>query len=173
MGPTISACWDTPPPRSRQSPPPREQADTPCEQTPPRSRHPLGSRHPPWEQTPPGADTPLWEQTPPEQTPLTPPPPGGDPLGADPPPGHCMLGNTVNKRAVRILLECNLVYDLFLQGLGGHGPLGPLDPLLVIIAYLNESHKVHRQLLSICTVVTHSFDCSWLQPRQRGSGLCT
>ena len=53
---------------------------------------------------------------PPEQTPLPPeqtPPPGADtphPLGADtPPPAQSMLGDTVNARAVRILLECKLV----------------------------------------------------------------
>ena len=61
----------------------------PWGQTPPRSRHPPGadtprSRHPP------GADTPPQEQTP-------------------PPPVQSMLGDTVNARAVRILLECNLV----------------------------------------------------------------
>ena len=61
--------------------PPSLGADTPLEQTFPR------------EQTPPlGADTPL-EQTPLEQT----------------TPAQCMLGDTVNKRAVSILLECNLV----------------------------------------------------------------
>ena len=39
------------------------------------------------------ADTPFREQTPQEQT----------------PPPQCMLGDTGNKRAVRILLECILV----------------------------------------------------------------
>ena len=34
-----------------------------------------------------------------------------------------MLGDTGNKRSVCILLECILVYDLFLQGWEGHGPL--------------------------------------------------
>ena len=39
--------------------------------------------------------------------------------------------DTVNEQAVCILLECILVYDLFVQGWGGHGPLGtPPDPLL-------------------------------------------
>ena len=52
-----------------------------------RSRHPAGADTP-QEQTPPGADT---------------------PLGADTPPAHCMLGDTGNKRAVRILLECIFV----------------------------------------------------------------
>ena len=87
--------------------------------------HPLGadtpwSRDPP-EQTPPGADTP-WSRHPPEQT-----PPweqtslGVDPQGVDTPPQsrhtpqsrppreQSMLRDTVNARAVRILLECNLV----------------------------------------------------------------
>ena len=41
---------------------------------------------PHWEQTPPSKHTPPWEQTPP-----------------------CMLGDTGNKRAVRILVECVLV----------------------------------------------------------------
>ena len=36
-------------------------------------------------------------------------PPGQTPLGADIPPAQCMLGDTGNKRAVRILLECILV----------------------------------------------------------------
>ena len=48
---------------------------------------------PPPEQTPPGADS-----------------PGADtPPGADIPPTQSMMGDTVNARAVRILLECNLV----------------------------------------------------------------
>ena len=49
--------------------------------------HPSGSRHPPPEQTTPnpGAETPLVQS---------------------------MLGDTVNARAVRILLECNLVFFL-------------------------------------------------------------
>ena len=88
---------------------------TPPRQTPPQGRHPQGADSPPpLEQTAPGnrqplllgADTPmgadttpgsrhtLWEQTPP---------------GADAPPAQCMLGDTCNKRVVRILLECILV----------------------------------------------------------------
>ena len=35
------------------------------------------------------------------------------PLGPDTPPEQCMLGDTGNKRAVSILLECNLVYKKF------------------------------------------------------------
>ena len=96
----------------------------PPEQTPPEWTPPGADT--PWEQThPPGADkqTP-WEQIPPrEQTPQEqiPPgskhtPPGADtphsrhPPGADTsPPEQSMLEDTVNARAVRILLECNLV----------------------------------------------------------------
>ena len=57
-----------------------------------------------WDTPPPGpeADPPQEQrQTPPDQR-QTPPP------GADP-PAQCMLGDTGNKRAVRILLECILV----------------------------------------------------------------
>ena len=85
----------------------------PWEQTPPQSRHPPGretllgrenppprSRHSLWEQTPPQAG-----RTPREQTP---PPPG-----ADTPPGS-RLQHTVNERPVRILLECILVYLVYI-----------------------------------------------------------
>ena len=47
--------------------------------------------------TPPGADTPPPETRHAPQT--------------DTPPAQCMLENTVNKRAVRILLECDLVQN--------------------------------------------------------------
>ena len=56
--------------------------------------------------------------TPPDQvSPLGPPPP--DPPGTPPgtrytPPEQCMLGDTGNKRAVRILLECILVIYRFM-----------------------------------------------------------
>ena len=36
------------------------------------------------------------------------------PLGPGTPPAQCMLGDTGNKRAVCILLECNLVFDVSL-----------------------------------------------------------
>ena len=110
---------DTPPqeqtpPRSRHSP----GADTPPGADPPQSRHPGRSRHPPCPQGeyltryprdqvhPPGADTPP-EQTHPQGpgTPLR----ADTPLGEDTPLVKCMLGDTVNARAVCILLECNLV----------------------------------------------------------------
>ena len=74
--------------------------------------------------TPPGPGTPSpWDQVPPE--PGTPPGPGTPPRDqvhppprdqvhthqdqVHPPPPQSMLRDTVNTRAVRILLECNLV----------------------------------------------------------------
>ena len=82
------ACWDTPP---------RPEAGTPHSW----SRHPpLGTRgrHPPGPEagTPPPEQTTLGADTPRDQRQV-------------PPPVQCMLGDTGNKRAVRILLECNLV----------------------------------------------------------------
>ena len=97
-GVCLSACWDAPP-GSRHPPgtmPPGSRH--PPEQTPPpRSRHPSRSRHPPVSRHP-------LEQTPPEETPST----ADTPPGADTPPIACWK-ITVNARAVRILLECNLV----------------------------------------------------------------
>ena len=58
---------------------------------------------------PPGADIPQ------EQTPD---PPGTDPHGADTPTAQCMLGDTANKRAVHILLECILVKFVSKDGNG-------------------------------------------------------
>ena len=81
---------------SVQAGPPQPRADTP-----------------PWEQTPPpGADTPSppsWEQTP--DTPL---------IRSRHPPEQCMLGDTGNKRAVRILLECILVHNSFVHQFKSH-----------------------------------------------------
>ena len=66
--------------------------------------HPPRTRHPP-----PGADTPAWSRHPSGTShPLGPATPGTDTLLV-----QCMLGDTVNKRAVCILLECNLVYRSF------------------------------------------------------------
>ena len=80
-------------PRSRHSP---HGAGMPTQ-----SRHPLGADTSPMKQArQPRADTP-WEQTPPqEQT-----------LPEQTPPVQCMLGDTVHKWAVCILLECNLVVN--------------------------------------------------------------
>ena len=67
-------------------------ADTPQEQTP-------SGADTLWSRPLPGADT-LLSRHPPKQTP---------PLSRHP-PVQCMLGDTGNKRAVRILLECILVW---------------------------------------------------------------
>ena len=92
-GVCLSACWDTTPPRTRhppradplgtEPPPPREQQTHPLGPGTHQEHTLLGSR-PPQEQT-----APPWEQT--------------------PPPEQSILGDMVNERAVRILLECNLV----------------------------------------------------------------
>ena len=90
------ACWDTTP--WKQTSPP--EADTPQKQTP-------GTRHPPE-----------------PDTPRTRPPPEPDtPRKQTLPPAQCMLGDTVNKRAVCILLECNLVCSLFSCDQLGSWPL--------------------------------------------------
>ena len=89
------------PPRSRYAPaaepPPPEQTPgsrNPPKQESPQNRHPLGAGNPLTTRavTPPGTDTPR------EQAP---------PLSA-----QCKLRDTVNKRAVCILLECFLVWYL-------------------------------------------------------------
>ena len=72
--------------------------------------------HPPGPGTPLGPGTPPWDHTHPQTRhipcdqahPLDQAPPG-----IRHPPVQCTLGDTVNKRAVYILLECNLVLELF------------------------------------------------------------
>ena len=44
------------------------------------------------------------------------PPRADPPLGPVPPPQQCMLGDTVNQRAVCMLLECNLVGFVLVSG---------------------------------------------------------
>ena len=85
------------PPQSRhpQADTPPEEADTPRKQTPP-GQTPTGNRHPREADTHGGC---LGRQ-PPRQTP---------PPRSRHPREQCMLGDTGNKRAVRILLECILV----------------------------------------------------------------
>ena len=63
--------------------------------------HPLGS-YTPWQVHPPMQVLPPWAGTPPRQVPPT-------PQGRYTPREQCMLGDTGNKRTVRILLECILV----------------------------------------------------------------
>ena len=97
---------------------PRDQVHPP-EQTPPGSRplrdqvHPLGADTPPGPGTPPEQAPPLQDQVHPPR-PGTPSAPGTPPEQTPPPtrytpPQQSMLGDMVNVRAVRILLECNLV----------------------------------------------------------------
>ena len=62
--------------------------------TPPRTRYTPGQVHPPRQVHPLGPGTPPGTRYPPGQV---------------HPPEQCMLGDTGNKRAVRILLECILV----------------------------------------------------------------
>ena len=68
-------------------PHPQDQTPLPQMQTPPRPGTPQDQAPTPWNQAPlPGPGTPLVQ---------------------------CMLGDTGNKRTVRILLECNLVLAVF------------------------------------------------------------
>ena len=88
---------------------------TPWQVHPPGQVHPSGQVHPPPGQVHPLAGTPPWAGTPPLAG--TPPgqvhPPGRytPRAGPPPPPGNSRLGNTVNVRPVRILLECILVMN--------------------------------------------------------------
>ena len=88
--------------------------------TPPASRHPSGKENPPGKADPPARRPPLWQGRPPGKE--------------TPPSAQCMLGDTVNKRAVCILLECNLVSSSFWENLEnsyvGAPPLRKLAPHL-------------------------------------------
>ena len=106
--------WDqVHPPGTRYTPWTRYIPRTRC--TPWDQVHPPGTRYTPWDQV-----HPL------HQVHHHPPPPG---TRYTPPPLQSMLGDTVNARAVRILLECNLVQDACLcevreatvHGFGGGG----------------------------------------------------
>ena len=125
---------DTHPPWTR-CPPPPGPGTPPWEQkpppplglgpgAPPRTRYPgpgtpQDQVHPRDQVHPPGPGTPPWEQKPPPPTPLGPGTPSPDqvhPPGPGTPPGTRYTppdaehaGDMVNERAVRILLECNLV----------------------------------------------------------------
>ena len=67
---------------------------------------PLGIRYTPQDQV-----HPLEPGTPPPQDQVHPSGPGTPPSGPGTSPEQCMLGDTGNKRAVRILLECILVFQ--------------------------------------------------------------
>ena len=85
--------------------------------TPPRARYTSWTRYTPWDQVHP----PPRPGTPPSQARYTPLGPDIPPGTRYPPPGtrytppHSMLRDTVNTRAVGILLECNLVYPVIYQ----------------------------------------------------------
>ena len=79
----------------------------------PRPGTPPGQVH-----TAPSSDQVPWDQVHPPRTRYTPQPgtllgPGSLPNQVHLPPEQCMLGDTGNKRAVRILLECILVVHTF------------------------------------------------------------
>ena len=87
----------------------------------PRTRPPLKTG------TPLGADAPLDQAPPQDQTP---------PPGADTPPPPSRLQHTVKERPVRILLECILVWGLFMQSFvkSRHTFTGYIRPLLIVIS---------------------------------------
>ena len=90
--------------------PPRDKVHPPGPGTPPWDQvHPPGTRYTPWDQVhPPATRYTPWDQVHPPGTRYT-PPDQVHPPDHVPPPVQSMLGDTVNTRAVRILLECNLV----------------------------------------------------------------
>ena len=117
----LSACWDTNFPsrhsqtKHLQSRPPGTRHPLPGADTPtpwawhpparhPQTRHPQ-TRHPPGlgiplDQAPGGCLSACWDTTTQTRHPARP---------GTPPLAQCILGDTVNKRAVCILPECNLV----------------------------------------------------------------
>ena len=106
-GVCLSECWDTTSPQ--------DQAGTPVGP----GRHPPGQGTP-GADTSPKADTPLGPGTPRDQTPPRPvtpqeqTPPGTPPRDQAPlPPAQSMVRESVNERAVCILLECILAHTLF------------------------------------------------------------
>ena len=112
----------TDPPDLEQIPPPGPGADLPEPGNPPRTTYtPLGPGTPPRPSTPSGTRyPPRTSYTPQDQVhppgPGTPPryqvPPWDQvhPPGPGTPPEPSILRDKVNERAVRILLECNLVF---------------------------------------------------------------
>ena len=55
----------------------------------------------------------------------------GTPPSRHPPPAQCMLGDTGNKRAIRILLECNLVQIIFSKNRNVHSRMESLNKNIV------------------------------------------
>ena len=56
---------------------------------------------------------------------------GRSPPRAGTPPAQCMLGDTGNKRAIRILLECNLVQIIFSKNRNVHSRMESLNKNIV------------------------------------------
>ena len=110
------------PPRTRQTPLPLDQVDTPRDQAdPPGTRQtPPDQGDTPWDQAdPPGPGRPPGtRQSPPQtrETPLGPGRPPSPPDQADTSPGS-RLQHTVYELPVRILLECILVIFNFITSL--------------------------------------------------------
>ena len=111
-GVCLSACWDTTP-RTMHPPGPC----TPRDHAPPQDHAPPGTMHFPRDHAPlpkwDHAHTPQDHALPPRDH--SPPPPRTmhpPSLGPCTPLAQSMLGDTVNARAVRILLECNFVFSL-------------------------------------------------------------
>ena len=94
----------------------------PCRYTHP-SKYTPRQVHPPWGRyTPPGRYIPPWCRYTPRQ--VHPTLAGTPPGRYTPPQEQCMLGDTGNKRAVRILLECILVLikSKIQKDIWAHGP---------------------------------------------------
>ena len=123
--------YNTPPPQSR---PPQTR------QHPPRSRHPPGSR-PPGEQTPPQADTPPDRPGTPHPSPLA----------------QSMLGDTVNARAVRILLECNFVFTFQLFHRRQNSSIAFLSEVVSVINWTKviDGSSSHQELVSVHVTLFH------------------
>ena len=94
---------------------------------------PPGQVHLPDRYTPPVRYTPLSRYTPSEQV---------HPLGRHILQAQCMLGDMGNKRAVCILLECNLVLPLLIstyKSLSGYG----IDRLFDATFFIAPNHRLH------------------------------
>ena len=100
------------PPQDQAGTSPRDQAGTPPPSPETRQVHPPGpGRYTPPDQA--GTPSPPDQAGTPPQTRQVHPPPFRDQAGTPPPPRYTPPRDTVNARAVRILLECNLVLHNF------------------------------------------------------------
>ena len=112
---------------------PRDQAHTPRTRYNPRSSYTPWTRYTPrtrYTHPGPGTPLPLGPGTPP-RTRYT------------PPREQCVLGDTGNKRAVRILLECILVYQTF----SGHTSEAKTGVMLTSSRYAFWWYCIHKEPL--------------------------